>query len=69
MYSLLCQEKQVVVYVKSYKQNNGNSLKKWGNVDIQEFENHLLSILVSLLKLDSVLNIDVVNKRIEFDLL
>lgn len=69
MYSLLCQEKQVVVYVKSYKQNNGNSLKKWGNVDIQEFENHLLSILVSLLKLDSVLNMDVVNKRIEFDLL
>ena len=52
-----------------YKQNNGNSLKKWGNVDIQEFENHLLSILVSLLKLDSVLNMDVVNKRIEFDLL
>lgn len=69
MYSLLCQEKQVVVYVKSYEQNNGNSLKKWGNVDIQEFENHLLSILVSLLKLDSVLNMDVVNKRIEFDLL
>ena len=69
MYPLLCQEKQVVVYVKSYKQNNGNSLKKWGNVDIQEFENHLLSILVSLLKLDSVLNMDVVNKRIEFDLL
>ena len=69
MYSLLCQEKQVVVYMKSYKQNNGNSLKKWGNVDIQEFENHLLSILVSLLKLDSVLNMDVVNKRIEFDLL
>ena len=69
MYSLLCQEKQVVVYVKSYKQNNGNSLKKWGNVDIQEFENHLLSILVSLLKLDSVLKMDVVNKRREFELL
>ena len=69
MYSLLCQEKQVVVYVKSYKQNNGNSLKKWGNVDIQEFENHLLSILVSLLKLDSVLNMDIGYKRIEFNLL
>ena len=52
-----------------YKQNNGNSLKKWDNVDIQEFENHVLSILVSLLKLDSVLNMDIGYKRIEFNLL
>ena len=69
MYSLLCQEKQVEVWIMLYKQNNGNSLKKWNNVDIQEFENHVLSILVSLLKLDSVLNMDIGYQRIEFNLL
>lgn len=41
-------------------QNNGNALKKWDNVDVQEFENHVLSILVSLLNLDSVLIIEIV---------
>lgn len=40
---------------QSGNQNNGNTLKKWDASDKQDFENHILSILISLLQLDPVI--------------